>query len=159
MNPNSHNRIHDRGTKDPYRAPGHYAEPTVCTSCGALYHKGRWSWDDIPAETHEDSCPACLRISNDDPAGLLELSGDFFADHREEIMNLVRKTAALELRDHPLERLMEPQTLENRGEGILLRTTGMHLARRIGSALHKACQGQLETNYENEERLRVRWTR
>lgn len=120
---------------------------------------GRWSWDEIPAETGEDTCPACLRIADDDPAGLVELSGDFFREHREEIMNLVRNTAALELREYPLERMMNPGAIHSTEEGIQLRTTGMHLARRIGSALHKAYQGHLETDCQAEQLLRVRWTR
>lgn len=152
-------RIYDPGTKDPYRDSHRYAEPTLCTSCGSLYIRGRWSWDEIPAETREDTCPACLRIADDYPDGQVELSGDFFREHREEIMNLVRNTAAMELREHPLERMMEPHSPGDSGDAILLRTTGRHLARRIGSALHKAYQGELETDGEAEELMRIRWMR
>lgn len=43
---------------------------------------------------------------------------------------------------------------------IAVTTTDVHLARRIGEALHRAYQGQLDIKYSQDEYLvRVNWTR
>ena len=48
-----HGARHDRFVQeyqhDSYKMPGKLKEPTVCKSCGALYHKGRWTWGAKPA--------------------------------------------------------------------------------------------------------------
>lgn len=49
---------------DSYKMPGKLKEPTVCRSCGALYRKGRWTWDTKPAGAEHITCPACLRIQD-----------------------------------------------------------------------------------------------
>jgi hypothetical protein len=74
---------------DTYKLQGKLNEPTVCTECGALFHKGRWTWFPKPAGADEIVCPACLRIRDKSPQGVLTLSGPFLADHKEEIMGVI----------------------------------------------------------------------
>jgi hypothetical protein len=38
---------------DPYREREQWPEPTTCTSCGALYADGRWSWKQPPHDAHQ----------------------------------------------------------------------------------------------------------
>jgi NMD protein affecting ribosome stability and mRNA decay len=132
-------------------------EPTVCSQCHAVYSSGRWTWKDVPAQAHSVVCPACLRTQEDYPAGLIEMSGPFFEEHRQEMLNLVHNTEALEKKEHPLERIIK---IHNEGPGTVVTTTGVHLARRIGEALHHAYQGDYELEYLEDERfVRVSFVR
>ncbi|MCB0292237.1 MAG: ATPase, partial [Calditrichaeota bacterium] len=68
---------------DAYHINDKLPEPTVCSECGALFTTGRWTWKDVPAGAHTTTCPACRRISQDYPAGIIELKGPFLRIHRE----------------------------------------------------------------------------
>jgi len=65
-------------------------EPSVCKGCGAVYTGGRWTWNDAIEEASEVHCPACMRTADNYPAGRIKLSGLFYQDHREEILNLIQ---------------------------------------------------------------------
>lgn len=143
---------------DAYKSKGKLPEPTVCPQCGAVFHKGRWQWLQVPADAHQETCPACHRIQDDYPAGFVTLQGDFFHAHRDEIMHLVRNMEKREQAEHPLQRIMGVE--EMKGNDTLVSTTDPHLARGIGEALHHAYQGELEFHYNPEENLlRVSWKR
>lgn len=91
------------------------------------------------------------------PAGVIQLKGDFFDEHRDEIENLIRNQEALEKERHPLERLMALMPNE---EGLRVETTGLRLARRVGDALHDAYQGNLDIEYlKGQDKVRVNWER
>lgn len=49
--------------------------------------------------------------------------------------------------EHPLHRITG---VEEQDDAILVRTTDIHLPRRIGEALRHACRGELECHYEEE---------
>ena len=77
----------------------------TCPGCGAVYHQGHWQWQaSRPADAQEVNCPACQRIADKVPAGLVEISGDFFVEHREEIKGLIRNLEEKEKGSHPLNR-------------------------------------------------------
>ena len=142
---------------DPYHSKRKISEPSVCTQCGAVFHKGRWSWDAQPANSHEVLCPACQRIHDHVPAGFLTLSGEFLGQHKEEIMNLIHNIAEKEGKEHPLQRIMG---VEDQESGLLFTFTDAHLTRGIGEALHKAYEGELDYEYTKEDiMLRVTWHR
>lgn len=142
---------------DVYRSRVKYAEPTVCTGCGAVYASGRWSWGAAPRGAAGAVCPACRRIADRFPAGRVELSGEFFREHREEILNLVRNTEVAEKTDRPTERIM---AIEGGDGDALVTTTGVHVARRIGESLARSYHGELDVRYgADEETVRVSWTR
>jgi NMD protein affecting ribosome stability and mRNA decay len=142
---------------DPYMSKRKYPEPTVCPKCGAVIQRGRWAWAERPHGAHEDMCPACRRIEDKVPAAFLELSGDFLAQHRDEIMNLIRNLEAREKAEHPLKRLMAITESE---DGLSITFTDAHLARGAGEAIHQAYEGELDYEYTKEDTmLRVSWTR
>jgi hypothetical protein len=102
-------------------------------------------------------CPACRRIEDKVPAAFLELSGDFLAEHRDEILNLIRNLEAREKAEHPLKRLMAITESE---DGLSVTFTDAHLARGAGEAIHHAYEGELDYEYTKEDTmLRVSWTR
>lgn len=128
----------------------------MCTNCGAWFHDGRWTWDPAPVNATNGLCPACLRVRDRYPAGIVTLQGSFLARHRDEILNLIKQIADVETSEHPLERIME---IDKQARKTVIRTTGTHLARRIGEALHDAYEGNLTTDYRPETFIRVGWAR
>lgn len=142
---------------DTYKQRGKLKEPTICTECRAVFHRGRWTWRPKPDEAYETQCPACLRTRDKYPKGLLTLKGSYADEHREEVMGVIHNTEAKEKEDHPLSRIM---SIERRREGLVVSTTDTHLPRRIGEALTHACHGELDLCYDQDEDfVRVTWTR
>lgn len=145
-------RVHD-----PYKTRLKLPEPTVCPQCGAVFHKGRWSWAPRPEDGHEELCQACHRIDDRCPAGELTIDGAFVGRHKDEIVHLARHQEEQEKAEHPLHRIMG---IEDRDGALVVRTTDIHLPRRIGEALRHAYHGELDFHYEQEEYfIRVHWTR
>lgn len=146
--------------QDPYRLAAHFAEPTVCPGCEAVYREGRWDWPESKepiADAEEVTCPACRRIADGYCAGELKVSGAFVATHREDIVAVLRAEAKVETAEHPLHRIA---TLEEDGDGLRVVTTDVHLARRLGEALHGTFKGTLEFTYPpGGETVAVAWKR
>ncbi len=150
-------------SKSPYHEKRKYPEPTICTNCALVYHKGRWSQadpDTPPAgDPHRERCPACRRISDGEPGGLVFLSGGYLRDKHKlsEILNVVKNQEQQARADRPLQRVMWVE----RGDGeVEIATTNVHLAQRIGKAVHNAHSGDLEIKYADGSRFaRVYWKR
>ncbi|GAB4340767.1 MAG: BCAM0308 family protein [Desulfobulbaceae bacterium] len=140
---------------DTYKEGKKRPEPSVCPTCGAVFTGGRWTWAESPEGAARGLCPACQRIEDNYPAGYVELKGPFFEERREEILNLVSNEEKMEKGEHPMERIMEVAAGE---EGTMITTTGVHIARRIGEAVARAYQGDLQFTYgDNEKTIRVQW--
>ena len=149
--------LRDELVHDAYKSGKKLAEPSRCPECGAVYHRGRWTWGEAPAGAAAATCPACHRIKDQFPAGHVALKGEFFAAHRDEILQLVRHRESKERAEHPLQRII---AIEPDADGAQITTTDIHLARNIGDALHSAYKGELEYHYNKEENLlRVEWRR
>lgn len=142
---------------DAYPAKGDWPEPTQCNTCGAVFVKGRWSWESVEGKPYHTTCPACRRTAENFPAGYVELTGAFFDTRKDEILNLAANIEKLEKSAHPLERII---AVVPNGKKTTITTTGIHIARRIGEAISRAYQGEYELQYaEGEKRLRVIWKR
>jgi len=142
---------------DTYKLRGKLKEPTVCSECRALFHKGRWTWGSAPANAGEIVCPACLRIRDKYPKGLVTIKGGVKDEQHEQVIGLVKNTEEIEKKEHPLSRIM---SIETKPEGLVISTTDTHLPRRIGEALKHAYHGDLELHYDKaEDFVRVTWTR
>jgi NMD protein affecting ribosome stability and mRNA decay len=158
----SHPRIDhvlDSMEKDVYGLKGKLSEPTACVDCGAVYRKGRWTWSGASDAEHakQAKCPACRRIADDYPAGIVTLSGDFAREHLEEIRGLVHNLEEREKSEHPLKRIM---AIARDGDAVVVTTTNARLARGIGEALQHAYRGELDYRFtETENVLRVDWRR
>lgn len=143
--------------KDVYLGAGTLPAESICTNCGATFTNGRWSWKETEKVMKKTVCPACKRINDNYPAGLIELKGRFFSDHEKEISNLIINTEKLEKKDRPLERIMDMKFNKTHAT---LTTTGIHIARRIGEALARSYQGNFSFQYgEGEKSIRVYWER
>lgn len=155
----SHRRRFGRAQQEPvqdtYRLRAKPAEPTVCPKCSAVFQGGRWCWAARPADAHEATCPACHRIEDQHPAGLVALHGDFVTAHETEIRALVQHQEEAEKREHPLNRIM---AIEREGDALVVKTTDIHLPRRIGDALKRAFHGKIDSHYDEQGYfVRVNW--
>ena len=143
---------------DAYRPSAKPKGPVHCSGCGAVFRKGRWSWGAAPAGALKLRCPACRRIDERLPAGIVSLAGAFFTKHRKEVLARVKQCEAQEKAEHPLERIMA--ITEAGADGAQVTTTSVHLARLVGHALEHAFKGELTRTYDREDnRMRIRWRR
>ena len=146
-----------RNIDDPYRNAAKPPEPTVCPSCKASFTEGRWTWEKAPSDANELLCPACQRIQDEFPAGYVTIKGAFFADHKDEIVNLINSHEKKEKAERPLQRIM---AIDEKRDGLEVTTTDSHLARGIAEALHGAYKGELKLRYSRDENLlRAVWKR
>ena len=150
-------RLIKQKSNDVYLERSKFPDSTICKSCGSLYSKGRWTWEKADTVANHAVCPACKRISDNYPAGTIEMKGDFFKEHREEVMNLIHNTENQEKSAHALERIIA--THIDQGSTIVT-TTGVHLARRIGEALSRSYKGNFSFQYlDTDKGIRVSWER
>jgi NMD protein affecting ribosome stability and mRNA decay len=149
---------------DPYRQKMGRAEAAICTRCHAVYKNKRWYLsENIYKNTAgqsgvvEVTCPACKKIKDSFPGGIVRISGDFIRDHVEEIMNLVRNEEDRARGFNPLERIMKIHRLEN---GYEITTTNEKLAQRIARRLERAYQGHVNYKWSDGTKLlRAEWVR
>jgi len=150
--PRSAHQIHEE-------KPGKLPEIAACPRCGASYRGGRWTWKTAPAGAYERVCPACQRIADDYPAGVLHVGGRFAASHRDELLALLRHVEERERNEHPQKRIM---AIADEDTGFAVSTTDAKLAESFGRALKRAYEGTLErsaTTSERQNLVRVRWVR
>jgi hypothetical protein len=109
--------------------------------------------------SYERVCPACERIANDYPAGVLHVEGTFATEHRRDLLSLIRNIEKRERAEHPLKRVMG---IADEGSGFAVSTTDSNLVQALGRAMLKAYAGRLEhppTTSDKENVVRVRWFR
>lgn len=146
----------ERGS-DAYKLKRKLHEPTVCPTCGAVYHEGRWQWLQRPSSAEEVVCSACHRIADREPAGFLYIEGEFAPQHRDELIQLLRHHEAHARAEHAMERIIA--IADDSGKTIVT-TTDIHLARDLGEAIKAAFKGSLELKYSKDENLlRAYWRR
>jgi hypothetical protein len=132
-------------------------EAVVCRSCGAVLRERRWQRLSLPetAEVRRTRCPACMRVRNDDPAGVVTLVGSFVRLHAEEIARLIRHEEASQRRSDCQSRIIRIRRMLDR---IDVTTTDTRLPRRIGEAAAAAYGGMLHVMEEADgSAIRVRW--
>jgi len=139
-------RAQQDGALDPYQARQKLKEPAGCWKCGAVYHRSRWQWTTELVAAKEDICPACRRIEDGLPTGILTLHGDFARQHENEIVGLARNEEAAEKGEHPLNRIANVERTE---AGLVITTTDINLPRRIGEAIKRAYRGTLDMHFDD----------
>lgn len=154
---------HDAGRHRTVRAP---SEPLVCESCGSVYFKRRWiAYDDVPRNGKQinwpsaktTTCPACKQTRANTRGGYVHLNGAFLEEHRDEIENLLSNEAERASHDNPMGRII---SWERGAQKLIVTTTTEHLAKRLGQALSKAFDGEVNYDFSHENKLaRVHWRR
>lgn len=150
---------------DPYRREtASLADPSVCSVCKAVWHKGKWYKDEkILKEVQkweqpkEMICPACKRADDRLPCGIVYLRGKFLKEKKEQILNTIKNEERIAGSRDPLDRII---SIEEKKGGMTIQTTDTKLAQRIGRAISKSCGGQLLVKFSPEDKLvRVYWER
>jgi hypothetical protein len=152
-------------TADPYRPRGAGKKIAVCSGCQAVFMKKRWYSDGEalkPAaqgtERISTVCPACLKIRDDFPGGIVTLTGSFVLPHKQDVFNLIKNEEERARGFNPLERVMSIR--ENGHGNIVINTTNEKLAQRLGRALKKAFHGNVTYRWSHDNKLvRVEWVR
>ena len=102
-------------------------------------------------------CPACRRIADQNPAGIVSLRGEFFEEHKGEIDNLINNTVQAVMVRNPLGRVMNT-SIEN--DVVTITTTDAKLAEKLGRDIFKAYAGELQINWgQADNPVRVDWSR
>ena len=151
-------------TGDPYIVRTRGNEMAVCTKCHTVYYKKRWYIDEdlyqkklMMKKIEKVICPACRKIKDNFPGGIVRLRGTFLQDHKEEILNLIKNEEERARGFNPLERIIKISDVK---DGMEVTTTNEKLAQRIGKSLQKACQGKVEYKWSDDTKLiRVNWER
>lgn len=154
---------HEGGMHRPPR-PG--VEPAVCEICGAVYADKRWSLRSASIDNDTGRhwkpsrltiCPACTQIRQGIVGGYVSVGGSFLKGHRREIESLLRNEELRELQDNPLSRIMN---WRDRKDRIEIETTNEHIAQRLGNALKRAFDGDVNYDFSHENKVaRVTWRR
>lgn len=151
-------------SSDPYISEEGLPETSLCESCHALYRNKRWyldveAFDEAKAggDFHWVTCPACQKIAERYPEGIVTLRGGYLWDHEEEIRNILKNEEERALTKNPLQRIIR---MEREGDDLVIETTEEKLAEHLGRALHKAHQGELKVVWTEEHSVcRVTWER
>ncbi|HBG05028.1 MAG: hypothetical protein A2075_01250 [Geobacteraceae bacterium GWC2_58_44] len=133
-------------------------EGALCKGCGIMYHNKRWQMETIPGKSScEVLCPACQRMADHNPAGVVTLSGPYLAAHRDEILNTIKQQEAKSREKNPIGRIME---ITEEDGTITVTTTEDKLAQKLGREVYKSQKGELHYQWSHEQRIvRVEWMR
>ncbi len=151
-------------TTDPYLPRG-ASQTSICEGCHSVYRNKRWySEPDIYdtavkiPDTATTVCPACLKIRDNFPGGIVTLKGDYVLLHKQDLMNLIKNEEARARGFNPLERVM---SIKENGHGsLVITTTNEKLAQRLGRAIKKAFHGDVAYQWSHDNKLaRVDWER
>ncbi len=149
---------------DPYLLSEGNNGNSICDKCHAVYHNKRWYLDEemyseksAQKKINRVLCPACRKMKDRFPGGILKLKGEFLQEHKSEILNLIKNEEQKARGFNPLERIMDISRIKS---GIEITTTNEKLAQRIGKSLHKAYQGRIEYKWSSDTKLlRAEWER
>ena len=152
-------------TPDPYLPRGASKKISVCGGCRAVYMNKRWYANGAAYETavkRPDNvnvvCPACLKIRDNFPGGIVTLKGEYVLPHKADLMKLIKNEEERARKLNPLERVMSVK--ENGFGSLVISTTNEKLAQRLGRAIRKAFHGDVSYHWSHDNKLaRVDWER
>jgi NMD protein affecting ribosome stability and mRNA decay len=150
--------------KDPYLPKGGSHDMALCKQCQSIYHNKRWyregSFDNKKISLFsalQVICPACRKIKDNFPGGIVTLTGDFLQEHKKDILNLIKNEEERARGFNPLERIIK---ISNGSKKMEISTTNEKLAQRIGRKIKKAFSGEVEYKWSQDTKLlRVSWSR
>lgn len=149
-------------TTDPYLPKHSHGKIAVCESCRAVYRNKRWYANGDVKQAEREGikvvCPACLKIRDNFPGGIVTLRGGYVLAHKQDIINLVRNEEERARGFNPLERVM---SIKENGRGsLIISTTNEKLAQRLGRVLKRTFHGDVSYQWSHENKLvRVEWVR
>lgn len=151
-------------SSDPYLMSGMTNGVSVCKECHAIFHNKRWYLDEaLYTKKNKQKginrilCPACRKVKDNFPGGIVRLKGEFFKEHKKEIFNLIKNEEEHARGFNPLERIVKIIDSET---DVEITTTNEKLAQRIGKSIQKAYQGRIAYTWSDDTKLlRAEWER
>ena len=145
-------------SKDVYLPKRGLPEGASCKGCGIVYHNKRWQSEQLSEGSNcEVLCPACQRMEDHNPAGVVTLSGPYLASHKTEILNSIRQQEAKSREKNPTGRIME---IKEENARITVTTTEDKLAQKLGREIYRSQKGELHYQWSHDQHLvRVEWMR
>lgn len=148
--------------QDPYAMRKAPKGPAICRKCQAIYANKRWHIDAAEARrlassklTQKLVCPACQKIKDGYPEGIVTLQWSALREHEPEIRGLIGNVEGRALSVNPLQRVMK---IVRRGKDLEVQTTNDRLAQRIGRDLVRAYKGTVICHWAHRDMLaRVTW--
>jgi len=152
-------------TTDSYIPRGASRKISVCEGCSAVNMNKRWyTGGEVynaavkSPEIMRVVCPACMKIRDNFPSGIVTLKGDYVLPHKQDLLNLIKNEEDRARGLNPLERVMSVK--ENGYGSIVISTTNEKLAQRLGRAIKKAFHGEVAYHWSHDNKLvRVDWVR
>jgi hypothetical protein len=150
--------------RDPYLPWGGSRGVLMCRICHSVYYHKRWYLEgDVLAREARSIptgliiCPACRKIHDHFPGGIITLHGEFLNAHKDQILHLVRNEEVRAKGVNPLERII---SIKDRGECVEIHTTSERFAQRIGREIQRAYKGDATYHWSrNDKFVRVDWNR
>ncbi len=146
-----------------YLPKGGVKEAAVCRKCGMYYQNKRWSVNPAEVKNLQGKtaakivCPACQRMEDGNPAGIVNLAGEYLLAHESEILDTIKHIEAKSRLKNPLGRIME---ISQEKDAVTIATTEDKLAQKLGREIYKAHKGELHYRWSHDQELvRVSWTR
>ncbi|MBW2475916.1 MAG: hypothetical protein JRE16_06900 [Deltaproteobacteria bacterium] len=160
----SDKRGRKRTSDDPYLTASGQREPAICQSCHAYYRNKRWQLEpelvqqlQNSPEVHWVTCPACQKMAEDYPEGIITLRGDYLWNHEREIRNILQNEAERTMAKNPIARIMR---MDKQDGCMVIETTEQKLAEHLGRALQRAHRGEFSVSWSGSPRVcRVNWER
>ncbi len=129
-----------------------------------MYQGKRWFFDEKLYErlagtnqVREVVCPTCRKIKDHYAEGILTLGGEFFIQHKDEIVRLLEKEVERVSKRNVLDRIIQ---MAPDGDLLVVETTTEKLAQHLGRAIYKAYKGDLNFRWsEMDKFVRVYWNR
>lgn len=148
--------------QDPYAMLKAPKGPAICRKCLAIYADKRWHFDKVQApklaaspRTKKLVCPACQKIKDDYPEGIVTLTWSDLREHEPEIRGLIANVEARAASVNPLDRVMK---IVRRKKDLEIQTTSDRLAQRIGRALVRSYKGTAAYHWAHRDMMvRVTW--
>ncbi|MFC1632684.1 BCAM0308 family protein [Patescibacteria group bacterium] len=135
-----------------------------CPGCHSVYYKKAWHNNpQLFEEVSQDSnnaqqCPACQRIKDNTPLGILTLENIEDAEHRQMLINTIENIGERAQARDSQERIMK---IEETGNKLEVYTTENQLAAGIGRQIKKAFGGKLQIDFSQQRHhdslARVTW--
>ena len=130
----------------------------LCKGCGVVYRNKRWQVELMRGDTNSEVlCPACQRMEDHNPGGVVTLSGPYLASHKVEILNTIKHLEAKSREKNPIGRIME---IKEEAGRITVTTTEDKLAQKLGREVYRSQKGELHYQWSHDQNLvRVEWMR
>lgn len=148
--------------QDPYAMFKAPKGPAMCRTCKAVYANKRWYIDggearklEVSSGTQKLVCPACQKVKDDYPEGIVMLKWSDLREHEDEIRGLIANVEARAVSVNPLDRVMK---IARRKKDLEVQTTNDRLAQRLVRALVRAYKGKADYKWAHRDMLaRVTW--